>query len=81
MWQDDPLICKLDKAIRANRETTSHARGEFSVWQEVKNEEKCAEIEKLLVDLNQSSAALSIEITQLEGRLDEIKWSLAYLQP
>jgi len=99
MWQDDPLLCKLewrknqtknrlavlDKSIRANREMTSHARGELSVWQRCENADKrdleCGKTEKLLSDLNQSSANLSIEITQLEGRLDEIQWTLDYLQP
>lgn len=96
MWQDDPLLCKLewrkkqttdrlavlDKAIRANREMTSHARGELSVWEGLSDgDEKRAKVEKLLIDLNGSSANLSIEITQLEGRLDEIQWTLDYLTP
>ena len=53
MWQDDPLLCKLewrkkqtsdrlavlDKSIRANRETTSYTQGELSVWQNLSDVE------------------------------------------
>ena len=95
MWQDDPLLCKLewrknqttkrlaelDKAIRANREMISSAQGELAVWRKVGREEECRKTEKLLADLNGSSSSLSMEIVQLEGGLNEIQWSLDYLQP
>lgn len=95
MWQDDPLLCKLewrkkqtadrlavlDKLIRANRETMSHTQGELAVWQEVSNKERIAKCEKMLVDLTSTSAAISLEIAQLEGRADENNWALDYLQP
>jgi len=95
MWQDDPLLCKLewrkkqttdrlavlDKSIRATREMIANAKGERTILQELNAVDRLATNEKLLADLNQSSANISIEITQLEGRLDEIQWALGYLQP
>ncbi len=99
MWQDDPLLCKLEwrkrqtanrlevlaTSIRTTRESRAFTQGEMEVWQKLPESEERTEqittLERRLEGLADTSAGISREIVNLEGRRDENQCTLDYLQP
>jgi hypothetical protein len=96
LWQDDPLLCKLEqrtrqtkerlerfnKSLRLTRTMIAQNRAVVDALKKVGGQEK--EIERLECEIDsllQTSSKLSRDITEQEGANEEQRWLGDYLAP
>ena len=94
LWQDDPLLCKLeqrstitrlrlekyDKSLKATRTMIAQNRAVLEALQGVKGKVKEVErLEKETASLMEASAQLSRDITEAQGADEEQRWLGDYL--